>query len=61
VQVDLGGRRVEWDMTMAPETSVPIELDTTQKLTLMVKTDQLVVDSSQVARYFPISLEERAA
>lgn len=60
IQVSLGGHRVSWDTTMASGATVLIELDSTQKLTLLVREDELLVDSSQVARDFPVTLEERA-
>jgi hypothetical protein len=58
IQIDLGGHRVAWEMIIAPDTAIPIELDTTQKLILLAKEGELLVDSSLMARDFPILLEE---
>jgi hypothetical protein len=46
---------------LAPDTAIPIELDTTQKLILLAKEGELLVDSSLMARNFPILLSEETA
>jgi len=58
VQVELDGRKVAWNMLMLPGTRVPIQIDETQRVILIVHEQDLLIDSSQIDRAYSLLIEE---
>jgi hypothetical protein len=54
VKVELDGRTVAWSMIMLPGARVPIQLDESQRVILIVHEQELLIDSSQVDRAYSL-------
>ena len=58
VQVELDGRKVAWSMVMLPGAQVPIQLDESQRVILIVHEQELLIDSSQVDRTYSLVVQD---
>lgn len=58
VRVQAGNHQVAWTMAMMPGARVPIRLDESQEVILLIHEQELFVDSSGLDKTTPVHLAE---